>query len=298
MAQNTVKTIHHTVLELLRSFNKPFTHMDDLALINTKFQLDTDRNFAMPLGVAVPAGEYPTIQYMAIGRGGHEAVTGTAPGVTLIDILQHLPTDAVLFEHMPFLVVPEGDDAALDAPTRAKYRGRVRESYDGGTTWYFAYYLRVADTSASDPAVIVQTVLNGEITNEVPFVYTNQMQNPVPADPNNININTVEGDHIIVQSNLTLSLDSTDITNIIEAAITMHGDARYATISEVALVSGFDLGLTGVIDGSGGTVSYDEITHAQVINFIGTEVPLQHSPDSVTLSYGLSNSQPLPPVTP
>ena len=94
MSQNTVKTIHHVNLELYRSMGVPFA-IDNFSTLNEKFSLGN---------ITPPVSGYPEIKYMGIGRGGHKNVTGTG-GSSLVDILKHGVTDAVLFEQIPFVLV-------------------------------------------------------------------------------------------------------------------------------------------------------------------------------------------------
>lgn len=279
MTTESVKSIHHTQLELLRSMDLPF-EVDQYSTLNESFNV----------GEITPVTTtYPTIKYMAIGRGGHKHVT-SAGGDSLVDILKHSPTDAVLFEHIPFVLVPTNAD--LTPVERAKYRIRVLRTYGGVD--YFAYYLRVIDTAAIAPTARVIELSNSEIISDVPYVPGVSSLSPTPVDLSNTVVNTVEGKHLLVQSVLTVVLDSTDVTRLLDAIDIIFGDIRYATISEVGIVSAVDAEHTTTLGGV--NVTYTEADVAQIFNFISTELPLQHSPSSATLKYGLSNAMPLPPT--
>lgn len=279
MAQNTVKTIHHVKQEILRSMGLPFV-IDDYSTLNEKHSIGN---------IQPPAGEYPVIKYMGIGRGGHRNVTG-ADNTSLTDILRHGVTDAVLFEQIPFVLVLTTDD--ISVPDRAKYRIRVLETHGG--TDYFAYYLKVIEEVATDPDSRVVVLENGVIITDDPYVPVISSQNPSPVDLSNVIENTVEGRHLTVQSKVNVDFNTVDISRFLDAIQIIYGDVRYATISEIAIVSGFDISVTSTIGGM--TVVHDEIRTGQVVNFIGTEVPLQHNPISHAMTYGLGNSMPLPPV--
>ena len=99
---------------------------------------------------------------------------------------------------------------------------------------------------------------------------------------------------MIIQSILNIDLNAADITHILNAVEIIYGDIRYATISEIGIVAGYDDVKNTTLGGV--SITYTDVDTAQVMNFIGTELPLQHSPSSASLKYGLSNSMPMPPV--
>jgi len=275
MAQVSTRTIHHTNLEIKRALNiQPFT-VDNHSTINQKYST----GLATP-----PTTGFPLIKYLMVGRGGHSYVTGASGVVS--DILRHGPTDAVLFDAIPFVVTPVTAD--LDPLTRAKYRLRVLETING--TDYFCYYIKVIDITGIAPVSNIVTVSAGTITNETPYTPAVSSMSPVPVATPSI----TSGTHITVQANLSTVLNATDIAALLNAVEIKWGDRRYATISEVAFVSGFDApGSTSTLGGS--SITYTEIQAAQVMNFNGTEMPFQHQPNSITLNYSIGNTAPLPP---
>ena len=275
MSQNTQKTIHHTNLELKRILNIQF-QVDDFSTLNQHFGVQVSAT-ANPL----PVDTYPQIKYLALGRGGHKYAQGAQPQAALIDILRHGPTDARLFEHIPFVVRDVAND--LSAGEQANYRMRTVVNIAG--TDYAHYWLKVIDTNAITPETRVIQILDGVIIDDQPYSPSNASLNPAPIDVDNNDLNLADGRYITVRSSLGLTLAETDILEILDAIDIIYGDARYATISEVGIVSGHE-------NGSG------EITHAQILNFIGTEIPLQHQPESVDLDYSLANTMPYPLPTP
>ena len=279
MAQNAVKTKNFALLDILRSLNVPFT-IDQYSTLNEKFNIGN---------VAPPSSGYPIIQYLAIGRGGHANVVGSGNN-TLVDILQHSVTDAALFEQIPFVLVPTSADLA--PLERAKYRIRVLETYAGID--YFAYYLKVIPTASITAEARIIELSNGVITSDTAYVPSIASLSPTPVDISNTVINVVNGRHLVVQAVLPVVFDSTDIANIIYACVTKYGDIRYATISEIGVVGGFDISVTNNLGGV--TATYLEIRSGQIMAFIGTIEELQQNPSSVTLQYALSNSMPFPPT--
>lgn len=277
--KNTVKTVHHVNLELLRSMGLPMT-IDNYSTLNEAFDIPN---------INPPTVGYPEIKYMSIGRGGHRNVTGTG-GSSLVDILIHGVTDATLFEALPFVLVPIAED--LTPAERAKYRIRKLETHNGNE--YFAYYLKVIDADAIVPTSRIVTLDDGLVVQDEAYVPVVSSQSPVPVDTSNTIVNTVTGRHIVIQSEIKVDLNANDITRFTDAVAIIYGDTRYATISEIGIVAAYDKEITNNLGGIDAT--YTEVQTAQVMNFIGTELPLQHNPASASLTYGLSNSMPLHPA--
>lgn len=280
MAQNTKKTINFTLLEILRSMAIPFNVMS-FSTLNEKYQLGN---------ITPPNTGYPTLKYLAIGRGGHRNVIG-GNSSGLVDILEHSVTDSTLFEQIPFVLVPITDD--ISNLERAKYRIRKLETHNG--VQYFAYYLKVIPENSITPEIRVIELSNGVKVSDVPYVASASSLAPTPVDLSNTVVNTVEGRHIVVQSKINIQLDPADIVAINDAVTTIYGDVRYSTISELGIVSAYDVNISSTLGGV--NVSYDEVRSAQIMCFIGTQIPLQHYPELVDVTYGLSNTSPLPPTS-
>lgn len=276
---NSVKTFHHTKLEILRSMGIPFA-VDAFSTLNEKHAVGN----SVP-----PVTGYPTFKYITIGRGGHQYVSAGSGG-TVTDIRKHSVTDAVLFESLPFRLVPTNAD--LSAQVREGFRLRVLETHNG--TDYFAYYGRVIDGSAITPVSKIVELENGVITSDIPYVPSSASQNPTPVDLSNTVVNTMQGRHLVCSSTITIDLTTEDIAAILAAAEIIYGDSRFAVISEVGVIAAFDEVITTNIGGIG--LTYTELQAAQVMNFVSSEYPLPQVPQSVTLRYGLADTMAMPPV--
>ena len=234
---------------------------------------------------------YPDIKYFCIGSGGSRVTTG-ASNRTAIEVLTHEPTDAVLFEHLPFILVPANTDLA--PLERAKYRIRVLEVYDGVEYW--AYYLKTFSTVGSVVNTSIVTVVDGSIQpGALAYVPTSARLAPTPVDINNLIYNIANGQHLVTEAVMPVSLSALDVENIINACIIKYGDIKYAMISEVGIVSGYDVPNTVGSDNNGGTVNYTEIKCGQILSFLCTLDPLQDHPDGVTWNCAIAESKPYPP---
>lgn len=291
MSKNTQKTVHHTNLELVRALSVQFIPQP-FSTINQHMNVLVAESQA-----ALPPGEYPTVQYLAIGRGGHTVMTDAGTNATLVDILRHGPTDARLFEHIPFIIRETA--SPLTATEREDYRMRTVETIGG--TEYEIYWMKKIQVASTQPEMTVFTIEDGEVIQSDPYVPSNNSQNPQPIVVDNNDLNLADGRYISVKSAVNLSFDTNDIEEIITACEVYYGTqispgtnaSSFATISEIAVCSGVDLIVTPA---SGGEPAIKEVTHAQVANFIGTELPLQAHPKSLALDYGLATTQPYPTV--
>ena len=275
MNYNSVKTIHLDYLNLCRSRQLDFSPLD-YSTLNEKH--------GILAGESVPSGKYPIEQWVAIGRGGHANVAGNG-GAALQDVLQHSITDAALFDQIPWrleeITNPGTGTDDLDLNTRLNYRLRKQITVDNVD--YNAYYLKKLPVPASLPEANVLTTENGDTTSAA-FVPSASMLTPTPVQlqPGQTIENT--GKHISVRLPNTIVLLEDDIDMIVEACEIIYGDAAYATISELALVSGHDVDNLHA--------SYPELIAAQCCNFIGTNIPLSWSRDSVTFNFDIGDTQP------
>ena len=286
MATNTVKTTNFDLFDQYRTLNQPFTLNGNQYSTLNEFSLFSGLGNVNPPSPIAGVNVYPTLQYMAIGNGGNSSVIG-AGNSTLIDILQHAATDSVLFNHIPFVLVPLTSD--LSAIERAGYRLRIVQTVGG--IQYVGYYLKLLNLSGITPSTQIVTLTNGAITSNLPYTPASSRLAPTPVNISNTNVNISTGSHLITQSIIPVTLNATDIAGIINACTILYGDIRFATISEVGLVAGFDIpNFISPYDG----ISYTEIQTAQIMSFIGCIEALQQNPTSVPFQFGLSNSSPYP----
>lgn len=273
----TTKTIYHTVLELQRARQDPFTVLP-YSTLNEKFGVQPQ--------AAVPAGKYPELQYIAIGRGGHRGrIAGD--GATLVDILQHDIVDAALFEHIPFILRPITDD--LDPAKRANYAMRTLIEKNGQS--YFAYYLKKLVIPQTYPDIKEITIDQGGSTVETrDYTPTPAQLTPTPQMLSNNQQNLASGKLISVSTTLQISLSADDIQEILDAVVTLYDDVGYATISEMAAVTGY----TSVVNTTlgGVAVSYEEAIAAQVANFIPANHDLQFNSDGIDSLFDLGHTSP------
>ncbi len=266
------RTVYGARLQSLQYFGLPYSHITNTTL-NEKFNI-------FPAQHPEP-GEMPRNRYFTIGNRGHRLVVG-ADGFPMTDELQHQPTDAALYGHMPFLLRPASED--LSPADRAKYCLRKAVTYN--STNYIAYYGKRIDLTASEPSMLNNVVTAG-VNTQTPFVPSGANLNPTPPSIPPTGSVATSGDFMSVSTLVTLSLDADEVADYLEAAAIIYGDERYAIISEIGLVSGVDKILT-----SGG-INYNEVVDAQITTHITDYHSLRYSNNGLTLVLDVGAVEPL-----
>lgn len=270
------RTVYSAHLQTCKLLDKPFTVLPNSTL-NQKFNLFADQ---------VPAtNEYPKLAYIGIGNKGmtYELVPGN---YLLTTVIPHLPRHASAYNSIPFLIRPIDDD--ITAQERTQYRMRVQLNIGG--QMFVAYYLRVLDLSAVVPSVELRNVNDGIITN-VPF--TPDLSDLSPEHPllSNPNLNNPSGDYLVSTAKIRFLMNRSDIENVMDACEIIYGDARYAVINEVTLVTGVDKIQTGVFGGV--TSSYTDVIAAQVAAFIAQNHTLTASTSEIDIGLNVGSVEPL-----
>lgn len=270
------RTIYAAHLQTAKLLDKPFTVLENSTL-NQKFNVYPNE---MP-GI----GAYPKLAYIGIGNKGATYDVGQGNYV-LTTPIPHLARHASLYNHIPYVVRPAGDD--LTPGERLLYRMRVPLTVGGEN--YFAYYLRVFDMSAVTPAVELRNVSDGVISN-TPFVP--ELSDLTPEHPtlsNNL-LNTADGDYLVSTAKVVFTLTQQDITNIREAAQILYGDPRYAVINEIAVCTGIDKIVSGQLGGT--TINYTESTVTQIAAYISQYHALTSSSSEVKIGLNVGSVEPL-----
>lgn len=270
----TVRTIYAADLSTCKALGLPHTPLPNSTL-NQKFNLFKDD---------VPnINQYPVVGYVGIGNKG-ATYEVTTSNYVLTTPVPHLPRDAALYNHIPFVIRNINED--LPAEERIKYRLRVPVTINGEP--HVAYYLRALTLEDVVPAVELRNVSDGNITTDS-FVPTIGDLSPTHPSVSNINVNNPSGDYLVSSAKVALTLNREDIINIRDACELLFGDPRYAVINEIALVSGVDK----IQQGTFGSVTsnYMEVIAAQVNAFIYEYHALTESTTEVQLRFDIGSSE-------
>lgn len=279
--QIITRTVYGADLQNTLYFKLPYTFKENTTL---------NEKFGVQAGVVPAVGVIPTVNYYAIGNGGHRNSTG-ADGQPFTSPIQHSAEDAALYKHLPFIVREVSND--LDVVTRQKYAMRKEILVNGLP--YIAYYLKRLDFTGVSTAMTHNTVVDG-VTTTVPFVPTGANLNPVaPAIPPT-GVVTTNGDFLATSAILRLDFSATDVAELINVATTLFDNELYAVISEIALVSGVDRVVTA-LDSTGTQFNYNEAIVAQIVTHITRHYSVGSANGGFDFALELGATEPLIGVT-
>lgn len=203
----------------------------------------------------------PSVGYVGIGNGGHEAKTG-ADGFSGLGIVRHKADHAGFYNQLPFVLrLPDND---LSANERDRYR--LRGTYTKDNTEYVAYWLRRLDLTNVIPSMQRISVTE-DGTTTIGFVPTyDELFNPTKPvlSPGGVNVTT--GEYLSVASQVPFTMDSTDLEEFDNVISIIYDDPMYGIISEIGICSGIERPLPGNFNGS--IINYNEAVGVQICNFL------------------------------
>ena len=272
---NINRTVYGSFLQTCQLMKLKFTMMPSSTL-NEKFNIQN--------GTTVAAGEIPGVGYYAIGNGGHKYVS--IDGISRPEPLQHLATDAALFNHIPFVLRPTSND--LTQAERSKYGLRKLETHSGES--YYAYYLRRLSTADITASTEYRIVANGSTTVST-FVPNASNLNPVPSELATSGTNAVTGDYVASSAKLPLTFTADEVSELLNVAKVLYKDEKFAIISEVAIVSGVDKVVQ--VQSTSGTINFNEVIGAQVYSFYNTHMDMAFLNTGLTMLLDVGSTEPL-----
>jgi hypothetical protein len=274
--QNLTRTVYGSYLQSLELLGGSF-QLTPYTTLNEKFAIE---------GGVVPAS-VPEFKGWVIGNGGHTTTVGTN-NIPISTPLQHEATDPCCFHHLPFVLRELTND--LTTAQQANYALRRIEEWNGIA--YAAYYAKRQDSSSIAPVIQIETVASDGTATDVVFAPDSTNLSPTAKQLSATGVNVATGQLAKVTSQLDLSLDAFDITELLNAANVIYGDTNYAIISEIGLISGVDKTISA--SGSGAsTFNFNELIAAQVIEFVNCMYPLVYASTGLELILDVGASEPL-----
>lgn len=271
MAIEVVRTAYGSELQSVQFSKLPFD-MKPYTTLNEALGIQA--------GVPPAAGVIPSVQYYAIGNGGHSFQT--ANGIPYVQPQPHDPTDAGLYSQLPFVLAPVAQDITL--AQQANYALRKQVTYGGAD--YFAYYLRRLDLS--ETAVALQTAsINNGVTTTAAFVPSAANLHPTPPTLSNSGSNDLTSTFIQATAQIPFSLSQWECQQLLNVASVMFGNQNLAIISEMALCSGVDktVSTTG-----GGT--FNEAIAVQIVAHIPAFHAIPFTSTGLTGTLDLGTNEP------
>lgn len=245
-----------------------------------------NQHFDVLNGVYPPDGQYPILNFIALGRGALRMHLG-ADNEADPQVMQHLTTDSGLFKFMPFVLRRTDDD--LPTERRNRYAMRVLLPINGINYW--AYYLRVVDFASPETQLLIKRKLpNGEIKID-PFVPDQSNLTPTPVELSDGGANLLAGYSVMSSTTIALPLDEFDITEIRNASKIIKGVGGKATISEVVCCTGAFQQINA--QGPNGTFPFNEAIGVQPAAFIKALWPLDFLNKKIDEQLEIGISEPL-----
>lgn len=227
-----------------------------------------NEKFTINASASLGTNELPRVSYFGVGNGGHKSQSGVN-NFPLLSNEIHRSRDTGMFNQLPLVLRPISDD--LTTAQQALYCLRRVENHNGAD--YFAYYLKRFDKSGLQIKVQDRIVDENQETTLLPFEPQSTDLSPEPEDLSNGGVNSVTGKYISATVNLKIPFSPFDAEELLAACEVIYGSEYYAVISEIGLVSGVDR-TVNVTDGHGGTISFNEVVCAQIVNHIPAIQPV------------------------
>lgn len=277
MAEIITRTVYGAALQTAQLTGRPFELIASTTL-NEKLNVLTNPT--------IVSGEYPRLQYVCIGNGGHGIKNGGTNMVVPVP-LQHRTSDAAPFNMIPFVLRHVDED--LPQGQRVRYALRRTEQINGEN--YYAYYLRRLPAITGSVQLNHKAVSGGNTT-VTPFTPTSAHLNPVPPDLDNSGTNVATGDYLTATLATQFNLDSFDIAEILKVSTIIYGEDDFAVISEIGLVTGLERQISVATSG-GANVNFNEVAAAQIHTHITRFTPLKFTNGAVNNTYNLGATEPL-----
>jgi hypothetical protein len=281
--ENITRSVYGAYLQTAQLMQLPFTILPHTTL-NEKFNINSS--------VVLASNQIPFLQYFGIGNGGHQMVLG-ANNVAVPEPVQHSPTDAALYNQLPFVLRALNND--LTPAQMLNYRLRTTISVAGVS--YIAYYLKTLNLNTTGgtvsntvPQIMYNTVQNGTITS-TPFVPSVANLNPTPPNTTTTGAVSTTGNYIAATAQVPITLTTFDISEFLNVANIIYGDPSYAIISEICLCSGIDQAGAGTILSSNST--FADAIGVQIMTYINTFYAAQFMNNGINLLLDVGAVEPL-----
>lgn len=276
--QKTTRTIAGTALQVAKNLGIPYT-IEAHSTLNEKFEIQN--------GVLPSTNEIPSIRFFCIGKGGHRASVGT-DGTVKIANYDYDPSNAALYDHLPFVLRPVLNDLPIERRVNYALRKRINVPGRGD---FFAYYLKKLDLSVAAIQKRIINRVNG-VESVTPFVYDSQNLSPAKPTLSNTTVTQTTGSFIHASTLVPVNFDAFDVAELKEVCKVLYGDEELAIVSEVGLVSAVERQVTGQ-GGSGENIQYQEAIAAQLAAVIPTFHALAVLNNGFLMSFDLGEKEPM-----
>lgn len=272
------RTVFGARIQNMQFSGLPYSHVPNSTL-NERFNIHPN---VLPDNNAIPRA-----RYYCIGNKGHENRTG-ADNQPLTVPRKHDPTDAALYNHLPFVLRRPSED--LSRTERQQYALRRFETIRGEQ--YIAYYLRRLDMTNVVPNMMVNTTVDN-VTSSVEFVPTGANLNPQPKPVPPAGVVTTDGTTISSSSILSLGFNENDVSNFMDAINIIYEDPYYGVISELGIVAAADKVVPLINPDGSSSDNYNEVVSATIMTHVCDYYPVAFANRGFDFNLNVGAAEPL-----
>lgn len=193
---------------------------------------------------------HPKLQYFTVGIGGKRNVDGT----NITETVGVKNTNEALYTDLPIRCVPA--ETGLSADARANLRGRQIRVYNGNS--YEVWQAKVMTVSDSK---VQYTQLDPATDEQVEYTLDPSDLSPTPPDATTNGQTTNIDAEVSAQVATAFTLTGAEVTEVV--GVIYSGDMRYASISEIGVMSGSDV-TNNTTDFNGNSLTYTEAAMMQL----------------------------------
>lgn len=274
--EKTVRTAVGALLQTAQKLNLPYELVPN-SVMNRQLGVLPDE---------LPAGT-PFSQYVAIGIGG--LTTRYFDNNTRAELWPqpHEPKHTGLYNQVPFVMRPLGED--LTAEEAKRFRLRVVTGEIDGVK-YAAYYARRLDLRTTVAKLEYRQIVDGQIVAR-PWSPSADDQHPVPIPVNPGKVLVTGDDYIASTAKTSFKFSDWDMTELVNVGNVLFKSENAIVITELAVCSGLDVESRGTFNGV--LLPYTEAVGVQITDFVSTFLPAAYNRAGAAVNMDIGSVEPL-----
>jgi hypothetical protein len=233
-----------------------------------------------------PQNSRRKLGWFGISNKGHTFNTDAAGVPTMVEIPSSTTTSG-LPNNLPFILRKMDND--LTPEERKKYRGRKVVKYNG-VNW-IGYHLKAFHNTPEVELTYVMQRDGKSVSSAFTPTLNDLHPEPDPildTTPSNI---LSEGDEAGCVVTVELNMTREEIIEFRTAMAIVFGNASFAIISKISIVSGHDVEIDGTEDGS--NVPRNELLNGVVHHFVSTSSVITQSTSLLSLEVNIGVMEPV-----
>lgn len=278
---NSIQQTYISIKNMLHAITGVDPEIDRFTTMNERLEIQ-------PTATPDHTGEPVTLSVLIIGNGGFSCGS-TAGGRPRIRPRNHTSENMSVFEPVPFVLRPVGDD--LSVADRKKYC--LRKELTVGGQGYFAYYgLRLNINKDNFKVTATKVTTENGVEEERLYEPDSKNLNPEPIELPADGAVVASAVQLRVTAPVNVHLDYNTVSEFVQAAKIMNGgDETAAVISEMALCTAADRVVT--VEGSDGQIQFLETIATQIYTHSAELLALYYNRKEANVTFDLGAQIPL-----